>query len=185
MVVDRILGKELLDLPVGKALDLGCGSGDNALALAKQGWSVTGVAWSEEAIELAISAAAEQELDATFVVGDTVIWQLFQEFNLVISTYALLGGEASEKVLQTTVKALVPGGTLMVTEWDRSMADGWGFNEDELPTPEQIVGWIPGLVIEKAVVLRINDMFSGADDPRANARSDANVVFVRARKVTP
>ncbi len=50
------------------------------------------------------------------------------------------------------------------------MADAWGFNEDELPTPEQIVGWIPGLVIETAVVLRINDMFSGADDPRANAR---------------
>lgn len=31
------------DLPLGRALDLACGSGNNALWLADRGWSVTGV----------------------------------------------------------------------------------------------------------------------------------------------
>jgi 2-polyprenyl-3-methyl-5-hydroxy-6-metoxy-1,4-benzoquinol methylase len=182
MVADRFLGEEAKDLPVGSALDLGCGIGTNALYLARQGWSVTGVDWSEKAIELAISAAAEQRLQTTFIVADTSVWQPNQEFNLVISTYALPGGQASEKVLLTAVKALALGGVLMVTEWDRSMADAWGFDEEELPTPEQIVAWLPGLVIKKAEVRRIKDMFSGTDDPRASAGHDANIAFVKAQK---
>jgi 2-polyprenyl-3-methyl-5-hydroxy-6-metoxy-1,4-benzoquinol methylase len=181
MVVDRIIDGEIQQLTVTTALDLGCGRGTNALALAKQGWSITGVDWSEKAIELAISAAAEQGLEATFVVDDTSVWQPNQKFDLVISTYALPGGESSQKVLQTAVKALAPGGILMVAEWDRSMAKAWGFDDDELPTPEQIVAWLPGLLIKKAEVRRIKDMFSGTDDPRASAGHDANIAFVKAQ----
>ena len=136
MVVDRILDGELQDLPVGAALDLGCGVGTNALKLASKGWSVVGVDWAEHAIELANDARAQRGLDAKFVVGDITSWRSEDRFDLVISTYALPGGEGSRRALQTAVEALKPGGTLVVCEWDRSMTEAWGFGEDDLMTPQ-------------------------------------------------
>ena len=58
-VMDLILDDEVKRLPVGTALDLGCGTGTNALKLARRGWSVIGVDWAEHAIELATRSAQE------------------------------------------------------------------------------------------------------------------------------
>jgi len=80
------------------------------------------------------------------------------------------------------VTALAPGGTLIVAEWDRSMSDVWGFGEDDLMTPEQIVDLLPGQEIEKARVRHIEDPFAAPDDPRRHKGSTANVALVRARK---
>ncbi|MEZ4863256.1 MAG: methyltransferase domain-containing protein [Caldilineaceae bacterium] len=182
MVADRILDVELADLPVGTALDLGCGRGSNALKLAAKGWSVIGVDWADHAIALATEAAKQRRLDAGFVVGDITTWQSPRLFDLVISTYALPGGEASAQALQRAIQALAPGGTLLVAEWDRSMAALWNFDPDELMTPAQIVALLPGLTIEKAEVIRIEDMFASPDDPRGGAGAKATIALVRARK---
>jgi SAM-dependent methyltransferase len=181
MVADHLLSQELEDLPARTALDLGCGSGANALKLAARGWAVVGVDWAEHAIELATRVAQERGLDATFYVGDTTTWQPPTTFDLVVSTYALPGGEGSKRTLRTALKALAPGGTLLVAEWDKSMSEVWGFSEDELLSPGQIVELLPGLEIEKAEVRRLENVFS-ANDPRAQNGTSANVAFVRARK---
>ncbi len=181
-VADLILDEELEGLPVGTALDLGCGAGTNALELAGRGWSVIGVDWAEHAIELATRSAQEKGLDATFYVGDTTTWKPPTKFDLVISTYALPGGEDSQRTLQTALKALAQGGTLLVAEWDKSMSEVWNFAEDELMSPDQIAALLPGLEIEKAEVRRLQNVFSD-DDPRAQEGSSANVAFVRARKL--
>lgn len=52
----------------GQALDLGCGTGRNALYLAQNGWQTTGVEFVRYAVEQAKSSASE--LPATFVHGD-------------------------------------------------------------------------------------------------------------------
>lgn len=180
-VTDLILDEELEGLPVGTALDLGCGTGTNALKLAERGWSVIGVDWAEHAIELATRSAQEKGLDATFYVGDTTTWEPPAKFDLVISTYALPGGDDSKRTLQTALKALAQGGTLLVAEWDKSMSEVWNFAKDELMSPEQIAELLPGLEIEKAEVRRLQNAFSD-DDPRAQKGSSANVAFVRAQK---
>ena len=46
-------------LPPGKALDLGCGNGRNAIFLAKSGFNVDGVDYSKTAIEWAVQRAKE------------------------------------------------------------------------------------------------------------------------------
>lgn len=181
VVADFFLDEEIDGLPKGSALDLGCGSGPNALKLAERGWSVVGVDWSERAIELATKAARDRGLDATFYVADTTNWDPPAQFDLVISTYALPGGDDSRKVLHTAVRALAPGGTLLVVEWDKSMSEIWPFAEDDLLSPEQIVDYLPELVIENSEVRHQKDVFP-ADDPRGQFGTSANVAFVRARK---
>ena len=73
-VEDFFLLEEAEKLSPGTALDVGCGAGINALKLAREGWSVTGVDWSEEAVKLASEAAATEVLDATFFAGDSSKW---------------------------------------------------------------------------------------------------------------
>ena len=54
----------------GRALDLGCGSGAHAVALALRGWRVTGVDQVNKALARARKRADEHGADVTFVQGD-------------------------------------------------------------------------------------------------------------------
>jgi 2-polyprenyl-3-methyl-5-hydroxy-6-metoxy-1,4-benzoquinol methylase len=182
LVPDKIVAAEIADLAPGRALDLGCGSGQNALMLAEQGWSVLGVDFSEHAVTLANAVAEQRGLDARFLVADTTAWRPDEQFELVLSTFALPGGDGNARVMSTAAAALKPGGTLLVAEWDASMAEVWHFDADELLTPEQIVAILPELDIVQAEVRHIPDMFD-ADDPRAYAGTSANVALVRAQKL--
>jgi SAM-dependent methyltransferase len=56
----------------GRVLDVGCGTGENALFLASSGLQVTGVDWSALAIQLAQGKAAERGLAARFAVADAL-----------------------------------------------------------------------------------------------------------------
>lgn len=48
---NRFVEAELTHLRPGRALDLGCGEGRNAVWLAEHGWQVTGVDFSPVALE--------------------------------------------------------------------------------------------------------------------------------------
>ena len=59
---NRFLAEELAALPAqGRALDLACGEGRNAIWLAKRGWQVTAVDYSSVAVERARRLAREQQ----------------------------------------------------------------------------------------------------------------------------
>ena len=51
--------------PKGRALELGCARGDDAIWLAQQGWSVTGVDISEAALEAARLAASSAGVESS------------------------------------------------------------------------------------------------------------------------
>jgi SAM-dependent methyltransferase len=65
-----LLAKTIQDLAPGRALDLACGTGRNALWLANQGWAVTAVDGSAAAIEVLRSRAGEQGLSIDATVAD-------------------------------------------------------------------------------------------------------------------
>ena len=75
--VNPPLVAEATGLAPGRALDVGCGEGGDALWLAGQGWQVTGLDWSEVALARAAehAAAAGVTERVTWVRGDVDTWQ--------------------------------------------------------------------------------------------------------------
>ncbi len=82
--------KLLIDLTAkikaGKALDLACGTGRNAIFLAEKGFQVTAVDNSKIGIEIAKQRAAEKSLKIDFRVADLEK----DEFNLQENRYDLI-----------------------------------------------------------------------------------------------
>jgi len=57
-------------LPPGRALDVGCGTGRDAVYLAKRGWQVTAVDIIDKAIAKARQRAAHEDVEVQWVAGD-------------------------------------------------------------------------------------------------------------------
>ena len=70
-------------LPPGQALVPGCGRGHDARALAKAGWSVTGLDIAPSSVPLAKRLADEGGLPVDYRVGDFLSDELHQPFDLV------------------------------------------------------------------------------------------------------
>src|SRR5260221_10156924 len=66
--LQRVLAEE--KVPAGRAIDLGCGTGANAVWLAQQGFDVTGVDISPLAIERANARAQAAGVSCRFLVAD-------------------------------------------------------------------------------------------------------------------
>jgi cyclopropane fatty-acyl-phospholipid synthase-like methyltransferase len=58
------------DNPSGRALDIGCGTGTNAITLAERGWQVTGLDFSAQAIARARRKVRNKGLPVEFIQGD-------------------------------------------------------------------------------------------------------------------
>ncbi|MBT8202556.1 MAG: class I SAM-dependent methyltransferase [Acidimicrobiia bacterium] len=138
----------------GTALDLGCGLGQNSIWLAARGWTVTGLDIAANAIAGARRAAAEAGVDVDFAVADVREWQPTAEFDLVISTFALPArGPGRTAAIEAAARAVHPGGTLLLVEFDSSLADeGWMAPRD-LVTVDELVPLLEGFTLVRAEVV--------------------------------
>jgi ubiquinone/menaquinone biosynthesis C-methylase UbiE len=77
------------EIKPGRALDIGCGRGDNSIMLAMSGCDVTGIDIVKGAISDAKGKAIERRVEVNFVVGDVLqMDRLFRkgEFDVVIDS---------------------------------------------------------------------------------------------------
>ena len=113
---NRFVAEELRDLqPRGRALDLACGEGRNAIWLATLGWTVTAVDYSEVALERARHLAADQHVDVEWIEADVTSFAPPRSaFDLVLIAYLQVPGPARRAVLAHAAAALRPGGTLFL-----------------------------------------------------------------------
>ena len=178
---NRFLVAEVAELEPGRALDLACGQGHNAIWLATRGWDVTGVDFSEVAVAKAVARAERDALSATFVCADLLDYEPDAgAYDLVLLLYLHVPASTRRHVLAKAASAVSPGGAFILVGHDvANMADGVGGPSDAalLYTPEQIAGELPGdLEIEKAErVLRDVD----------GEERDAIDALVRARRPLP
>jgi SAM-dependent methyltransferase len=160
-------------LAPGRALDLACGEGRNAVWLAGLGWSVTGVDFSGVGIAKASRLAEASGVTAEWIVADVTAWPApVAAFDLVIVFYLQLPARERAAMLGTAARALADGGTFVLVAHDRTnLDDGVGGPQDAtvLPTPELVVAdlvasGVPGLEIARAE--RITRRVETADGAR-------------------
>lgn len=114
---------EVGGLPVGAALDAGCGPGADAVWLAEQGWQVTAVDVSPTVLRRAEEYAAAQAPAAAarirWLVADLTEWKPPQRYDLVVSQYVHPAVPFGDFVARLA-EAVAPGGTLFLAGHDRA-----------------------------------------------------------------
>ena len=105
--------------PGRRVLDVGCGPGRHALALARRGIEVVGIDLSPDFIDLATGWAAAETLPARFHVADVRSLAYDGEFDAVVCLcqggFGLLGGDDDAAIVARLARALRPGGRLALT----------------------------------------------------------------------
>lgn len=138
------------DLPPGRALDLACGEGRNAVWLAERRWRVTAVDFSS--VALARGRAGSEEVE--WVEADVRAWTPpVDAFDLVAIVYLHLPPDERRGVLAAARAALAPGGTLTVIGHDvRNLSDGVGGPQEPaiLLDPAAVAAELAGLDVERA-----------------------------------
>ncbi len=113
---------EAADLTPGRALDVGCGEGADAVWLAKRGWWVTAVDISSTALERAATHAAQAGVDTVeFVEADLRVTPPEPaSYDLVTAQYMHLPPPARAELYARLADAVAPAGTLLIVGHDPS-----------------------------------------------------------------
>jgi SAM-dependent methyltransferase len=176
---NRLFAAEVDDLPPGRALDVACGEGRNAVWLAERGWRVTAIDFSDVALAKGARLAESRGVEVEWVVGDVLAYELgTQEFDLVAVLYLQLPPDELARVLRSAAAALASGGTLVVIGHDTTnLTDGYGGPRDPsvLFTPDDVVSELGGLEVERAEAVRRAVALEAGEATAIDA-------FVRARR---
>jgi SAM-dependent methyltransferase len=110
---------EASDLGPGRALDVGCGEGADAIWLAERGWQVTALDISTVALERgaarAMEAGAEVAERITWLHADLASWIPGAEsFDLVSIQFMHLPKDQREPLYRRLAESVAPGGTLLI-----------------------------------------------------------------------
>ena len=151
---NRVLAAEVEGSAPGRALDLACGAGRNAVWLGERGWEVTGVDFSDVALAQARERARARGVEVDWVHADLRSYEPSPAaYDLVLVLYLHLRDAERRLVLGRASAALAPGGTLLVMGHDLANI-GTGApgptNPAVLYTPDDLAAELPGLRIERA-----------------------------------
>ena len=124
--VETICALDLLKPSPGmRILDVGCGTGNFSLKLARLGCNITGIDISEKMLTFAREKAQKEQLPAEFMSMDASDLEFPEEvFDAVVSMAALEFMQDQQKTLDEMFRVLKKGGKLLVGTINRE--SDWG-----------------------------------------------------------
>ena len=151
---NQFVAAECAELPPGRALDLACGEGRNAVWLATLGWHVTGVDFSRVAIDKARRLAESRDVTVELVVADLTQYEPpARAYDLVLLAYLQVPDEDRRVIWPRAAEAVAVGGTFVLVGHDsRNLTDGTGGPQDPRVCYRagDVVALLGDLVVERA-----------------------------------
>jgi len=142
----------------GRVLDPGCGTGEHTIHLARLGYDVRGIDFSEHAVEQARANAAARGVAARFEVADALQLGHDPSYDTVVDSalFHIFGAVGRDRYVRSLRRACRPGGTVHVlalsdtgpgfgpqisdTAIQEAFGDGWDL-QDLRPS------WYRGVVV--------------------------------------
>lgn len=161
-----ILQAQVAALAPGRALELGCSTGDDSLWLAEQGWQVTGVDISPAAIQTAKRLAQQADLShkTTFLALDLSESLPAGQFELITALYfqSPYPDFPRDQILHDLAQQVVVGGHLLVVTHASHPPGADGHDPERVfPTPEaelQALDLPAGAWVARALTVRERTM---------------------------
>jgi SAM-dependent methyltransferase len=178
---NQFVEAELAGLPPGRALDLAAGEGRNAIWLARQGWRVTAVDFSQAGLDKGRILA--DGLDIEWVCADATTWSAEPSYDVCLVAYLQLAAAERRAAVRNGYAALRPGGTFLLVAHDSTnLTEGTGGPQDPsvLTTAEDVIADLGGETFEVQRAGRAERAVPQPDGSTATAY-DAVVRLVRRK----
>lgn len=166
---NQFVEAELSDVAPGRALDVACGEGRNALWLADNGWEVVAVDFSltglDKGRELQTHHPRGRDLHIDWVHADVLEHDLGRAaFDLAVVAYLHLPEDERHSVVRRTFDSLAAGGTFFLVAHDSTnLTEGTGGPQDAsvLYTAEDVLADLDGLRFEVQRAVRVPRVVPG------------------------
>jgi SAM-dependent methyltransferase len=147
---NQFVEAELSTLPPGRAVDLASGEGRNAIWLARQGWRVTAVDFSQAGLDK--GKVLGDGLDVDWVCADATTWSADgREYDVCLIAYLQLAATERRAAVRNGFAALRNGGTFLLVAHDSTnLNEGTGGPQDPavLMTAEDVLTDLGGQTFE-------------------------------------
>jgi len=176
---NQFVAAELADLPPGRAVDLACGEGRNAIWLAERGWQVTALDFSQVAVDRGRRIAGPLTVD--WRVEDALTAELPQA-DLVVLAYLQLPEDERRTAVLRGFAALEPGGTFFLVAHDSTnLTQGTGGPQDAsvLHTAEDVLADLEGEPFDVVRASRVARVVEQDDEHGGTSQATAWDALVR------
>jgi SAM-dependent methyltransferase len=149
---NQFVEAELAGLPPGRAVDLACGEGRNAIWLARRGWRVTAVDFARAGLDKGRTLA--EGLDIDWVCADATTWRRADEepaYDVALLAYLQVAAAGRGAAVRSAYDSIRAGGTFLLVAHDSTnLEEGTGGPQDPavLMTAEDVLTDLAGETFE-------------------------------------